>query len=575
MPTAPKRIAWMGLILAGGCASPGGLPNRLNPDRQTVAVDASAPFLEATPAAVALESVRVEGSAAASEPVVGERSAARPQSSAIQPAAASVAKQVAYPLTAAERTAPNLAPGNRGQEPVVVDRAAELSIPPATVAPVGPYQLPVSPAIESPVPMNLPSVLAAIDGRHPIVGQARWRVQQAYAANEQAKVLWLPSIQAGFNFNRHDGNLQASNGTIDDVNRNSFQYGLGVGATGAGTTTRPGIVAQYHLADAIFLPKVTERTAWALGHAAHATLNDQLRDAASAYFDLVSAHQDLRIVEQSRHRFSELTDITVDFAEAGEGLQADADRLRTELALIESQLVGAEERAAVAAARLAQAISLNGSGTIVPTDVNAIPLDLTGPYTEKALLVATALQSRPELKESQALVAAACEAFRREKFAPFVPSVLLGFSTGGFGGGLGNDLESIDDRYDFDALLAWEVRNMGFGEKAARRERAARVQQARFEKLQVMDQVAREVSESHAQVEARRRQIEIARGAIQTAEDSYRRNLERIRDGEGLPLEVLQSAQALELAQRAYLRAVVDYNQAQILLQWALGFPVA
>ncbi len=39
------------------------------------------------------------------------------------------------------------------------------------------------------------------------------------------------------------------------------------------------------------------------------------------------------------------------------------------------------------------------------------------------------LATRPELKESQALVAAACEAYNREKYAPFVPSVLLGFST--------------------------------------------------------------------------------------------------------------------------------------------------
>lgn len=224
------------------------------------------------------------------------------------------------------------------------------------------------------------------------------------------------------------------------------QPSLGAGATGAGTTnTRPGIIAQFHLADALFLPKVAEKTAWARGYAANATMNQQLLTAASAYFDLVDAHQDLRIVEQSRGRFAELTEVTVNFAEAGQGLTADT----------------------------------------------------------------------------------------------------------------------------------WEVRNLGFGEKAVRRERSAQVQQARFEKLRVMDQVAREVSEAHSQVEFRARQIDITLGAIQNAEDSYRRNLERIRDGEGLPLEVLQSAQSLEAAQRAYLRAVVDYNQAQIRLQWALGFPVA
>ncbi|MCR9295531.1 MAG: TolC family protein, partial [bacterium] len=426
------------------------------------------------------------------------------------------------------------------------------------------------------VPLNLPSVLAAIDSSHPIVGQARWRVQQAYAEYDGAKALWLPSIQAGFSFHRHDGNYQASNGDIVDVNRNSFQYGLGAGATGAGTTMpRPGLIADFHLADAIFQPKLSQKTAWAFGHGAAATLNQQLLAAGSAYLELLDAHQELQIVEASRQRFSELHTITVNFAEAGEGLQADADRLQTELSLIESRKIAVQERTAITAARLAQEISMDGSGQIVPMDANAVPLELAEPCTDRACFVSQALQNRPELKQSQALVAAACEAYRREKFAPFVPSVLLGFSTGGFGGGLGNQLDNIGDRYDLDALMTWETRNLGFGERAARREQAARVQQARFEKLQVMDQVAREVSEACAQVEFRRQQIAITQQAISAAQDSYRRNLERIRDRQGLPLEVLQSIQALETAERAYLRAVIDYNQSQLQLQWAMGFPVA
>ncbi len=551
MSISPKRLALISLICTGGCAGSSQLATRIEPDQHVAAVAAhvTSPQQTAAPAPPEQSESAVSGPFAAQPAAYQTPSTATPQQS--------------------NQLVASAVPLSRDRDPAGVAQLA----PPVLE---GTFQLPVSPPIEQPVPLNLPSVLAAIDNQHPVVGQAKWRVQQAYATYNQAQVLWLPSIQAGFSFHRHDGNYQASNGDIVDVNRNSFQYGLGTGATGAGTTnTRPGIIAQFHLADAIFLPKVTEKTAWAQGHAAHATLNQQLLTAAETYFELVDAHQHLRIVEQSRQRFSDVADITVDFAEAGEGLQADADRLRTELALIESRLVGAEERVAVTAIRLAQAISFDGSGTIVPTDVNAIPLDLTSPAADKASLIATALQTRPELQESQALVAAACDAYQREKYAPFVPSVLLGFSTGGFGGGRGNHLDDIDGRYDFDALLSWEVRNLGAGEKAVRRERAARVQQARFEKLRVMDQVAREVAETHAQVEFRRRQIDIAFTAIQNAEDSYRRNLERIRDSEGLPLEVLQSAQALEAAQRAYSRAVVDYNQAQIRLQWALGFPVA
>jgi outer membrane protein TolC len=41
-----------------------------------------------------------------------------------------------------------------------------------------------------------------------------------------------------------------------------------------------------------------------------------------------------------------------------------------------------------------------------------------------------------------------------------------------------------------------------------------------------------------------------------------------------LPIEALQSAQALLQARREYLRSVTDYNAAQFTLQRALGWPV-
>ena len=430
------------------------------------------------------------------------------------------------------------------------------------------------PAAGNTLQLNLPTALSMVGGQHPAVGFAQWRVQEAYAQLDRAQVLWLPSIQAGFSFNRHDGNLQNSNGGIIDANRNSFQYGLGAGAVGAGTTQQPGIVAQFHLADAIFQPKVNEKTAWARGHAANGVVNEQLLDVAVAYLELLNAEQDLRILEDAERRTADLAKLTSDFAAAGQGLQADADRLETEVRLVQNRVASARERADVASARLSQILSVDAAQRITPLDPTVVPIELVSLESDKGTLISTGLSNRPELKEAQSLVAAACEQYKRQKYAPFVPSVLLGFSTGGFGGGLGNSLNNVNGRYDADAILTWQVRNLGFGERAARRETEALIQQAKFEKIRVLDQVAREVAEAHSQVVHRADRIAITRNAIQAAEDSYERNLSRIRDGQGIPLEVLQSVRALEDARRAYLTAVVDYNQAQFRLQWALGWPV-
>lgn len=457
-------------------------------------------------------------------------------------------------------------------EDSVVAVASAVEIEP-DVRPSAPEVTPSQPTATD-TPINLPTALAMVGGQHPVVGFAQWRVQEAYAQLDRAKVMWLPSIQSGFNYRRHDGNYQAVDGSIVDVNLNSLNYGLGAGAVAAGSQTRPGVIAQFHLADAIFLPSAAEKNAWARGHAAVATLNQQLLNGGIAYFDLLEAYQDQQIVTEAVERTSNLVTLTANFAEAGEGLKSDADRTATELSLLQTRQLAVRERQLVASTRLARALSIPSTSALLPQDMVAVPLDMLPEEIDAATLIATGLATRPELKESQALVAAACEAYKREKYAPFVPSMLLGFSSASFGGGLGNNAQNFGGRYDLDAMMVWEMRNLGFGEDAARRERSAQMQQAAFAKLRMLDQVAQEVAEANVQVGIRKQQVDMAQSAIGRAQDSYQRNMDRIRDGRGLPIEALQAIQALETAQRAYMRAVIDYNRAQLQLQWALGWPV-
>jgi outer membrane protein TolC len=92
--------------------------------------------------------------------------------------------------------------------------------------------------------------------------------------------------------------------------------------------------------------------------------------------------------------------------------------------------------------------------------------------------------------------------------------------------------------------------------------------------MAVLDQVAREVVEAHAQVYLRRPQMDIARIGVASATQSHQQNLKRAHEAQGLPIEALQSTQALLQVRRDYLRAVIDYNSAQFSLHRALGWPI-
>ncbi len=422
--------------------------------------------------------------------------------------------------------------------------------------------------------LDLTSALSLAAGQNPRIAFAAARYREAYARFESAQVLWLPSLRAGVTFNHHDGTLQASDGFVIDASRSSFQAGLGTRAIGAGSPATPGLIAEFHTTDAVFQPKITGLNASARDAAAEATTNDTLLATALAYLDLLRTAQQLRIAEETRANAQKLADLTATFARSGQGSQADADRTQTELVRRHNEVSRAEEAHRVANARLAEFLSLDPSTQIAPHEVTIVPIELVQHQQRAADLVATGLSNRPELAEAQYLVCEAVNRYRREKFAPLLPSVLLGISQSGFGGGLGSNIDNYRGRFDVDATVFWELRNFGLGDRARRDETWSQYDQARALQVSMLDRVAREVVEAHLQVQSRHGQIRIAQSGVEAATNSYARDLARTREGQGLPIEVLQSMQALDDARREYLRTLADYNEAQFRLQRALGWPI-
>ncbi len=436
----------------------------------------------------------------------------------------------------------------------------EQSGPSPSAAPAGAYVL------------SLGNVLHFADAQNPNVALARERINEAYARVERAETLWLPSLRAGLNYNHHEGSIQDVAGNVFNTTRSSFYGGMGANAVGAGSPAVPGVVAQFHLTDAVFQPKIASHQAAARQFGATATRNDTLRDAAVAYLELVRAERALAIAQESLTNTEKLANLTRQYAETGQGLTSDHQRSEAELALRQDDLVARQEAVQVTSARLAQVLHADPAVVIFSGEPAVVPLDIMTLDGSAASYVATGLSRRPELAEQNHLVCEAVERLRREKYAPLVPSVLLGMSYGGLGGGLGSSIVNSDDRWDADAVAYWEVRNLGFGERAARNETSSLQRQAQMRQVAILDRVAREVTEAHAQVTQRQQRIELARRGVAAAEKSYALNIQRIENAQGLPIEVLQAIQALATAQRAYLNAVVDYNIAQFELCRATGW---
>ncbi len=468
-------------------------------------------------------------------------------------------------LDAPRFPAPSMPPA--GLAPPAVNAPAAPSAPPYRAAGV------LAPA-ENPNPITFAAALSLVARQNPQVAFANEQVNEAFAQLRGAQVLWLPAIRAGVGYINHDGPLQNSDGTITAANRSALEAGLGMYAVGGGAPAIPGISAKFSFADAVFQPRIADHEVAARQHAVTATTNDLLLFVAVAYLDLVRAFQQQAIAQETLDHTARLADLTAAFARSGQGNQADADRAQTELALRRNALAQAAAQTKVASARLVELLHLEPTRLLMPQEPTIVPIELVSRDATVARLVADGLSCRPELAQSGHLVEEAVRRLDRQRYAPLWPSLLLDVSQSGYGGGPDSTIADYRGRFDFDATVYWELRNFGLADAAAQKAARSRLEQSRQLQIQLMDRVAREIVEARAQSESLRGQIAVAQAGIRVASDSYRRNLQRIRGGQGLPLEVLQSLQALDQSCREYLRAVGDYDEWQFRLYRAVGCPI-
>jgi outer membrane protein TolC len=452
------------------------------------------------------------------------------------------------------------------QEPVAAPQAMASDPGPAAASGIA--------ASNGPEVISFSRALALVSAQNPQIAFANEQIREAFAQLRGAKVLWLPSIQAGINYQNHDGPVQDSGGTITVANRSALEAGLGMYAVGGGAPAIPGLSAKFAMADAVFQPRIAAQQAAARQRAAAATTDDFLLYVAVGYLDLLRAFQQRAIAAETLDHAQRLAQLTAEFARSGQGSQADADRAQTEAAVRNNAVAQAEVQTVVASARLAELLNLPFDHTLVPEEPTLVPIELVSRDASAAELVADGLSHRPELAASRNLIAGAMGQLDRERYAPLLPNLLLDVSQSGFGGGPESTVGELRGRFDFDATAYWQLRNFGWGEVAAREGARSRLEQARLVEVRLLNQVSREIIEAHAQSESLRGQIVVAESGIRVAGDSYRRNLERIRGGQGLPLELLQSLQALDQSRREYLRAVGDYDEWQFRLYRALGCPI-
>jgi outer membrane protein TolC len=429
-----------------------------------------------------------------------------------------------------------------------------------------------------PLPISLATALRLAGARPLVIQAAEASVDEAAAILARARVIWLPDVNIGGGYYRHDGATQGQSGNFYINTKDQALFG-------------GGLTARVATTDALFAPLAARQVLQARQLNVQAARNDALLLTAEAYFNLQQARGRLAAAQDVVSRNLALSQV-LDVASLSQQRPTDVRRAEALLAAFEDNVAAAMEQWRLASADLTQVLRLDPTAMAVPVEPPHLRVTLISPQEPVDALIPIGLTNRPELASQQALVQAALARIKQERLRPLVPSLILegspgaagpgGFLMGGvFGSGASGKGNPWVNREDVSAGLIWEMQNLGVGNRALVRERRAQQEQAVVELFRLQDQVAAEVARAHAQVQSAARRIAAAeRGltAAQSAYDGSREELGKVaKVGEvqvqvRRAFEVIDALRTLSSAYDTYFRSVNDYNAAQFRLYRALGY---
>jgi len=333
-----------------------------------------------------------------------------------------------------------------------------------------------------------------------------------------------------------------------------------------------GPSAVFAVSDAIFGPLAARQVLRARQSMLLATRNDSLLAVAEAYFNVQQARGNLAGAEDVVHRAEDLLRRAEELARTGEIIpELEVLRARTHLARSRQAVQSAREAWRVASSALVHILRLDPSAVVEPLEPPHLQVTLIEPDRSVDELIPIGLTNRPELATQQALVQATLERLRQENLRPLIPSVLVRgastpvtgtFAGGLFGGGLNDNMGNFGARSDFDIQLLWELRNLGFGNRALVDQQRAENQLALLELFRTQDRVAAEVARANAQVQSATVRVRDAESGLRDAVDSADKNLQGLgqtRKAAGNLLILVIRPQEVVAAIQALAQAYTDY----------------
>ncbi len=298
---------------------------------------------------------------------------------------------------------------------------------------------------------------------------------------------------------------------------------------------------------------------------------DTILNAAQGYFDLAKAKALVEVITDALKTSQDYQQQLHEAVASGIAFKGDELRVQTQTKNYQIALRQGVEQQRVVAVNLARILHLDSRVELVPQDAGLTRLTLIEPDTAMDSLVERALRSRPELKQSQALILAARDSKKGAVYGPLIPSIGAQVFGGGLGGGPDGGPSNFGAEGDYLVGLSWRIGPGGLFDSGRVRATKARLAATELGATKLKDDITSQVVTGLTRLQSLSEQIVLAEGNLASASETLRLTRERKQFGVGVVLEDIQAEQELERARSQYVNALAEFNKAQYGLSRAVG----
>ncbi len=435
--------------------------------------------------------------------------------------------------------------------------APPTSSPQRTTRLAAPEETP--PAKQRDLPIDLDTVLRLAEGQNNQILLARSRLQESHVNKDLVDKAWLPALNLGMAYYRHEGGIQNQDGSVIHSS---------TGALWPGVT----LDTKFDLRERTFQQINAERKVWQhQGDVAQLT-TETLQEAATAYIDLLSA----RTAEVILQRLAAHETALLKWAEAlykqDKSAEIMVESIKVQTTARLQALAHIRQQGDAAAAKLAYLLGLGPDVKLIPVDARLVPVELIDAHVSPEELVNRALATGPGIREIEGLLATVEGGLQKSTgLSQYLPIVEMRMIEGAFGAGPGAST-TWDNRWDMGLQMRWNLSEFLLA-KEKRRLAQANLAQVHLTYQDLRGKLTLGVQESQQLILSAQDQMSHTLEQIRHADKTYQlSNLRLTQRIEGSSTnEVMQAIRGLEAAHLSALNIIRAHNKAQVRLLLLTG----